>query len=218
MQSKNWNKYWGKSDELDFWRIPSNEVIEFINENKPSGNKLVLDLGCGLGRHSVAFAENGFSIIAVDFSEQALTELENISKNNNFDIKTIVADYNDTIFEESMFDIILSYNVLYHGYKEEFKNGIDKCKKYLKTNGNFMFTCPTREDGKYGSGTKIADHTYASENSVHPGDIHYFSSQNDIEKMLIGFKILSINKYEHYWDNNDIKVFSSYWIVKAKKL
>lgn len=218
MQSSKWDKYWGKSHNLDYWRTPAPEVLAFINENLPTNNKKILDLGCGLGRHSLAFAEQGFQVTAVDYSKQALDELDSISQKNSLIIETILGNYKTRVFSDAEFDIILSYNVLYHGSKEEFQSSINLCSDYLADNGRFMFTCPTRTDEKYGSGIKVAEHTYKSENSVHAGDIHYFSSEEDLRDMLKKFEIISIEKNEFHWMNKATEQFSSYWIVKVMKV
>ncbi len=217
MSNKNWNEYWGKTSELDYWRIPALEVINFIENQANSTRKKVLDLGCGIGRHSIAFAEKGFDVLAVDQSEIGLNELERISDNYKLNIRTHIGDFNKKLFELSTFDIVISYNVLYHGTKSQFKSSIEYCHDYLKKDGLFFFTCPTRVDGKYGSGEKIEEHTYASLNSVHSGDIHYFSSSNDIDELMSNFEVLSKEKKEHEWINGKVKQFSSYWIVIGQK-
>jgi len=75
-----------------------------------------------------------------------------------------------------------------------------------------MFTCLTRDDDKYRNGKETAPHTYLSENSVHPGDIHYFSNERDIKDLTDKFDLLSLKRKEHTWMNDGIERFSSYWM------
>lgn len=217
MHTNNWNTYWGKSEQLDYWRIPAPEVIEFLSQVDKTKHKKVLDLGCGLGRHSLLFAENGFEVCALDYSSVALSEIERISREKKLEIKPLLGTYQDQQFEENSFDIILSFNALYHGTKAEFSNAISQCRCYLKNEGLLFFTCPTRKDGKSGSGEKIEEHTYASLNSVHSGDIHYFSDEDDINEFTEGFEVISKEIKEHYWLHNGIEQFSSFWVVSAQK-
>ncbi|WP_430883336.1 class I SAM-dependent methyltransferase [Fusibacter sp. JL216-2] len=218
MKSTSWEKYWGSEEKLDHWKVPEPEVIDFIKEVKEiHSTASVLDLGCGLGRHSIAFAEEGFDVQAVDFSKEALEQLDDIGKKNDLQIQIRIGDYRSTLYENESFEIVLSYNVLYHGSRDEFQNSIKKCYNYLKPNGIFMFTCVTRDDDKYGNGKMKAPHTYLSENSVHPGDIHYFSSEEDLNEMLCMFKAISLSRKEHEWIYKGEKRFSSYWVVVARK-
>ncbi len=68
-------------------------------------NGVALDLGCGNGIQSVSLARSGFKVIAIDFSEQLLYELN--KKSIGLDIKTIEADFMDfSIIPYSSFEII----------------------------------------------------------------------------------------------------------------
>jgi hypothetical protein len=49
-------------------------------------------------------------------------------------------------------------------------------------------------------------------------NIHYFASEADLRDFLQRFEITSKNVDEHYWDNNGLRQFSSYWQITAIKL
>ncbi|MEE8442139.1 MAG: methyltransferase domain-containing protein, partial [Dehalococcoidia bacterium] len=68
-----WEAYWSGDDDHSWWRRPAPEVLEFIAAQSPEERPDVLDLGCGLGRHAVAFAQAGFSVTATDASESAIS-------------------------------------------------------------------------------------------------------------------------------------------------
>ena len=121
-------------------------------------------------------------------------------------------------FPAESFDIVLSYNVIYHGYREQFAQAIEHVRVLLKPAGLFFFTCPTRQDGKYGYGEQVAPHTFLCTRSITPGDIHYFADEADLDELLAGFRQLSREKDEHYWDNEGVQQFSSYWRILAEKL
>ena len=217
MGTSNWNNYWRKEQKLQYWQKPEKSVIEFAKNFRGIQMSKVLDLGCGIGRHAIFLAKEGFEVTAFDGSKQALETLEITARNMNLDIKIVEGNYLYPQFKPCSFDIVISYNVIYHGNRESFNKAIELCHKYLKTEGILFFTCPTREDDKYGNGRKVAPHTYESMNSVHPGDIHYFADEDDLKDLLKGFELISIQKKEHYWDNNGKEQFSSYWEVTAKK-
>lgn len=218
MGESNWDFYWREQKELEHWQKPADSVIEFVKASNCDKQPKVLDLGCGIGRHAILFTKEGFKVTALDSSEQALEELKSNIKKLNLNIEIVKGNYLKSIFQPNSFDIIISYNVIYHGFREDFKRAIELCKTYLKEEGVLFFTCPTREDDKYGSGKKVAPYTYESLNSVHPGDIHYFADGDDIKELVEGLKIKSIKKDEHYWDNDGKKQFSSYWEVIVKNV
>lgn len=217
MKYSNWDKFWGCEKKFDYWQKPADSVLTLIDTCDPGTQMNVLDLGCGLGRHAIAFARKGFAVTAVDSSKKALSELENTIKKNELNITIVNGNYFEPLFTRKSFDLIICYNVIYHGFKEDFKKAVDLCKEYLKPGGVLFFTCPSRDDGKYNNGKEVAPHTYESLNSVHPGDIHYFSDKDDIHYFLADLKLEYLKKNEHYWYNCGKKQFSSYWEVLANK-
>ncbi|MGM0421440.1 MAG: class I SAM-dependent methyltransferase [Bacillota bacterium] len=217
MKDSNWDRYWGEEKKLAHWQRPAKSVVEFMQNRDCNVQPAVLDLGCGIGRHSLLFAREGFTVTALDRSRQALEELKSKADALELDLKIMEENYLKPIFKPNTFDIIVSYNVIYHGLQEDFQKAIELCRSYLKEGGILFFTCPTRDDGKYGSGKKVAPQTYESLNSVHPGDIHHFISAEDLLDLLVGFKILSLTRDEHHWDNEGTKQFNSYWEVIAEK-
>ena len=120
-------------------------------------------------------------------------------------------------FSPETFNIVLSFNVIYHGHRERFAQAIEHAAYLLKPGGLFFFTCPSREDGKYGFGECLAPHTYRSTKSVTPGDVHYFSGLDDLEALLAAFRMVSLERDEGYWDNQGVSQFYSNWHVLAEK-
>ncbi len=218
MKNNIWDKYWENSSNHEWWEIPAPEVLEFISSQSHQTQPEVLDLGCGLGRHAIAFAMHGFHVTATDASQQAIDHLRKWVGELDLCISTQVCSMLEKPSGQSVFDIVLSYNVLYHGLKSQFSEAIEGVRDLLRTSGLFYFTCPSRKDGKYGFGECIAPHTYASTKSVTPGDIHYFADKANFEEMLTGFKIISLKLDEGYWDNKGEKQFFSNWQILAGKI
>ena len=218
MKNNNWDKYWSNSSNHEWWERPAPEVVEFIESQSPESHPAVLDLGCGLGRHAIALAKQGFRVTATDASQQAIDHLQSWAEQLDLSIATYVCGMREQPFHGPSFDIVLSYNVIYHGRKSQFAEAIRGVWSLLKPSGLFFFTCPTRKDGKYGHGECVAPHTYASTKSVTPGDIHYFTDRTELDEILAGFVIRSIKADEGYWNNKGEKQFFSNWHVLAEKI
>ena len=212
-----WDLYWGQEANQNYWLKPDKAVIELAGRLDRSEVKDVLDLGCGVGRHALYLAAAGFNVTAVDSSPEALNVLRRQITASNTKIKIIEGDYMQNLFPGKSFDFVLSYKVLYHGYRETLKEAIKLIHRWLRPGGRLFFTCATRKDVKYGSGEQVAPHTYRPVNSIHPGDIHYFADEVDISDFLSGFGDISITVDEHYWDNEGARQFSSYWQIEAVK-
>jgi len=218
MTSNVWNTYWNNDANHNRWDKPAKEVIELINTLSPNEKPRVLDLGCGIGRHAIAFALAGFQVTATDISLVAIDNLIDWAKQLHLSIETKVCNATDDDFQPESYDIVLSYNVIYHGLRFQFKEAIQHVYKLLKNQGIFYFTCPSREDGKYGVGEMIAPHTYKCEKSITPGDIHYFTDENDLDELINDFRLLKRWRNEGYWENNGEQQYYSNWNVQVEKL
>jgi tellurite methyltransferase len=212
-----WNSYWSKESNRSFWLEPDKAIIELTAKLERSTIKDVLDVGCGIGRHALLLVERGYNVTALDSSAEALEVLRNRISEKGAKIKIVQGDYSQDIFPHKSFDFIIAYNVLYHGYRENVKKSIDLIYNWLRPEGLFFITCPSRRDGKYGDGEQVAPNTYRPNNSIHAGDIHYFADESDILELLKKFDIISKNIDEHNWDNDGRWQFSSYWRFLARK-
>lgn len=74
------------------FQLKCNEFRNLLNENSilPSSNKLAVDLGAGHGLQSIPLAELGFKVLAIDFNQHLLDELDVNAKDLN--IRTINDD------------------------------------------------------------------------------------------------------------------------------
>jgi SAM-dependent methyltransferase len=212
-----WEAYWQGDEDHSWWRCPAPEVMEFIATQSPAERKDVLDLGCGLGRHAIAFAQAGFSVTACDASQSAISHLSKQVQDLSLEIRVLVCDVLSDLLPKNGFDIVLAYNVIYHGYRHQLAAAIAHVQGLLRPKGLFYFTCPTRDDGKYGFGREVAPHTFLCEKSITPGDIHYFADEADLEELLSGFLQVKRDKREGYWDNKGTKLFYSNWHVLVQK-
>ncbi|HEY94775.1 MAG TPA: class I SAM-dependent methyltransferase [Dehalococcoidia bacterium] len=68
----NWDSHWGEESQREYWQEPAGEIIKLKDSLDRQKVRDVLDLGCGIGRHAILFAELGFNVAAVDDSRKAL--------------------------------------------------------------------------------------------------------------------------------------------------
>ena len=144
MTNNPWESFWANAINHDWWKRPAPEVTDFITSQSPIQRPKVLDLGCGLGRHAIAIAQEGFTVTATDPSKTAIDHLKQWARSLDLSIEAKIGDTLDNSLPSDSFDIVLSYNVIYHGHREQFAMAIEHVRKLLKSGGLFLFTCPTR--------------------------------------------------------------------------
>lgn len=74
-----WKTFFGKEiGEAMFHPISPattiREVERILRAAKPQPGARILDLGCGIGRHSLEFARRGFNVVGLDFSKHYLAQ------------------------------------------------------------------------------------------------------------------------------------------------
>lgn len=73
---------------------------------------LVLDLAAGRGRHSLFLAHKGFRVVAVDYSEIAVSILADAANREALPIWPVIANLDSFPFTPMSFDLILNVNYL----------------------------------------------------------------------------------------------------------
>lgn len=124
-----YNKFY-KENRYSKGMEPNNltkEILKF----KTRGT--VLDLGCGEGQDAIFLTEQGFDVLGIDLSYQAIENLNKVAQDRKIIIDTKVMDITQYNFHKT-FDIILSEASLHFLSVEERKEYINKIK--LNTNEN----------------------------------------------------------------------------------
>lgn len=106
-------------------------------------NKIILDAGCGMGRHSIISQHLGAEeVIGVDLGSSVFPAYENTKKYTNIHI--IQADIYNLPFKEELFNFIYSIGVIHH--LPDPKKGVENLLKYLKPKGRIHIWIYGREN------------------------------------------------------------------------
>ncbi len=110
-------------------------TMNYIQRYAKEGDK-ILEIGAGTGRYSIALAEKGYDVTAVELVERNLEVL----KQNSTELKNIQSFQGDALdlsrFEEETFDMTLVFGPLYHLYnEEEVHRAIDEAIRVTKKDG-----------------------------------------------------------------------------------
>ena len=200
--SKAW--HWEKNINKE-WLIPSLESYYFANIWKQEGKKRFLDLGCGLGRHSMLFYDYGFKVTACDITPYAINYIKNWQKERNISFDVVECDMLDMPFKNNSFDCIYAYHVLSHTNLEGFKKLFDKIYDILDKDGEIYFDvlskkCFLYKDSGY---PKIDNNTVLSKDPNELDIPHICFDYEELVNVLSKYEIVNI-KEVHQYDKNKI--------------
>ena len=114
-------------------------TMAYIHRYADSRSK-VLEIGAGTGRYSIALAEEGMDVTAVELVESNLAVLREKSKGME-NIGSFRGDAADlSRFPDSCFDLTLSLGPMYHLFEaDEVNRAIDEAIRVTKPGGVIMF-------------------------------------------------------------------------------
>lgn len=165
IESKGWNWKIVKEDKECIWKNPSIESYYLLNRWKNQEKKEFLDLGCGLGRHSILFAKNGFNVYCFDISEEAIKRTKAWAEEEKLELNYNVGDMLNLPYKDESIDAILCRNVISHTDTEGMKKVIKEIEKFYKKYKVPSYCKGTIQNGKiyFLFNTQIEEKTYKYE-------------------------------------------------------
>lgn len=181
---KFWNKKWSKAKFIPHSSF-AKMVIEYLNE--PPIDQKILDIGCGIGRDSLYFSSFWMNVTAFDFSQNALSFLNDQVLDTGLTIKTVLWDMREYNFQQEEYDVIYACNSLHYFWQEETIGIINKLKKSLKEWGYIFLRAKSIQDVDYGKWLKIEENFYKNGE-----DIKYYFDTNFMKKIFSDFEIIKL--------------------------
>lgn len=113
-----WDALFERTDVSSYYERPLGPELEEVVHHLPKRAK-VLDLGCGMGRASIALAERGCRITAVDSSIVAIERLRAEAGRRNLRMDIWNMDVRDLKLEGS-YDLIIAHGIFQFLSREEW--------------------------------------------------------------------------------------------------
>ena len=223
IKSKGWD--WKKlNDECkrEMWLEPSIESYYLINRWKSQEKKKFLDIGCGLGRHTIQFAKAGFETCATDISKDAVSNAKEWANEEGLDIEIIQSDMMDMPYKNDSFDCILCRNVISHTDTEGIYAIINKIYNLLKDGGECFLTLGSKNASTF----KDPKNIYVDKNTKirmeegpEKGVPHFYADMEIISDLFKNFSIEYISQVQDFKqkDDGNFRSFWHYFILIRKK-
>lgn len=185
------NAYYNIDNSLNVERFRKSREFELtlklLNEFNLSSKKL-LDIGCGNGISTIAFALNGFEVTAVEpdssntIGAGAIREMKNHYQIENLEIYEAYAE--DILFEEESFDIVYIRQAMHHA--NDLRKFLSEASRVLKK-GGILIT--------------IRDHVILNEE-----DKALFLNKHPLHKFYGGENAFTAKEYREAMFNAELKI------------
>ena len=166
-------------------------ALEVFKKNKI---KNILELGAGLGRDTIFFAQNGIYVHAIDYSLSATNIIKKRSKENNLEKFIKVQNYDirqKLNFDNQSFQACYSHMLFCMALTNQNLKDLNKeIGRILKKDGINIYTVRNQTDGDFKKGVHRGEDMYEMNGFI----VHYFS-ENKVKKLLDGFINLNIKNF-----------------------
>ncbi|MDR3590892.1 MAG: class I SAM-dependent methyltransferase [Negativicutes bacterium] len=162
------------------------------------GRKFILDLGCGIGRHSLFLATRGFVVDAFDLSEVGVAALNKAASEGCLPVVAQVGDMKALPYPEKCFDGIVAFNVIYHADRQGVEQAIGEIRRVLADKGEVFLTLLSKLNPSFtDAASRIIDADTRIKTHGHEIDVpHYYADEAEVRRLMAGFEILRLTHVE----------------------
>jgi SAM-dependent methyltransferase len=192
-----WDERWKSADGRAEWLDPEPFVMDFAGAVSDPGRKRALDLGCGVGRHTLFLAAHGFETYAIDGSDAGIAHLTEQASRRALAVQASVGMMTALPYPDGYFDYVLSFNVIYHGDPVVVGATVAEIRRVLKPGGAYQGTMLSKRHRKFGLGREIAANTFVIDGDGDKDHPHLYCNASDLITLFDGFEITSLVDQEH---------------------
>jgi len=107
------------------WANYTKQEIDYIvNVCDLQKNKRILDVGCGMGRHTIELSKRGYDVTGIDYAETLITSAKKHAESENVKLSLLTCDITESElpFSNSSFDCIICVYDVIGSYVDDEKN------------------------------------------------------------------------------------------------
>ena len=230
-QTQGWEPFWADLDALSaYWRAPELVVVAWAEQLWAAGGRRVLDLGCGIGRHTVALARVGFAVAATDVSPSGLVICDAWLAHEGLSAALARHEMATLPFPDCTFDGLIAYNVIHHTTVAGMWRVLAEIRRVLRPDGRFYVTIASRDDSKIagyradvetGKCVEIEPFTFIYLRDA-PGDKHlphHYYDETELRALLADFAVDEFRLVRvEYSDEDGVAQTSVHYHVQGRRL
>jgi SAM-dependent methyltransferase len=212
-----WDRQWSSEAGRDGWLRPEPDVEVFIRQITKAPGLEAVDLGCGVGRHALYLAREGYNVTAIDLSTNGLNHLHQEAVEEGLKIDLRIAAMTDLRHlqrylmpeppgadEErgiptAAIDYLLAWNVIYHGDLDTLRGSLGEIARVLRPGGWFQGTLLSKHNANFRLGKEIAPDTWVNADMDDKGHPHCYLNASDMASYLwdAGMELIQLHHREH---------------------
>ncbi len=218
--TKAWD--WRKNTSEE-WKKPSLESAGLAQRWRAQGRTRFLDLGCGLGRHSVYFAKEGFEVDAMDLSGYSIASTREWAAREGVQVRTHCGNMLTLPFPDNTFDCALAFHVIYHTDTQGVRRILSEMRRVLRNGAEWYLTLIAKENPGFRDAPqsrRMDENTVLRDDSDTERNVpHFYAGAQELERVLEGFAILEDPVREAQYSLRNAAYGTTHWklLVRCEK-
>jgi tellurite methyltransferase len=200
---------------------PDDFVIRFVNGVVlPRGQRRILEVGCGAGRHVVLFARSGLEVVGTDLAQSALDfTRRRLEQEGLAGVRLEQAHAGELPFPDASFDALLAWRFLHVLGRDEARTAVAEMARVLRPGGSILVgtRSPRSTNHALVQQGRGADRDFAyrdgqlSERAV--ADVYY--TREELAELFGAFKEIAIEHIE--WTRQNGAFTVAYWSLSGTR-
>lgn len=197
-QAKRFDRIYSANDQT-YGGEPSPELIRFVDQCL-RGRGRALDLAAGLGRDTLALAQRGLHVIAVDVAEEGLRSLVELARERGLEnrVEVVVQDIAAFEYPPRTFDVIVATTAFDHIERSAYRGVLPRIAASLTDSGVLYAEVHTTEDP--GSPTGFGRDLKAPVSETADAIAHYFEPNELLMTLAQSLRIVHYEERRE-WDH-----------------
>lgn len=196
-ESKGWD--WQNANQSP-WMKPTDDVYYLAHKWREAGHKKLLDLGCGLGRHAVFFAQQGFEVAALDISAYGINHLRTWAEEERLTMDIRQGDMLFLPYADGAFDCVFAYHVVSHTDTAGAGKIISEIERVLVPGGEIYLSFSSKDTLSFKDGRfpKVDENTILWTEDGPEKDVpHFHVNREDVITLLSHFELERVRHVDY---------------------
>jgi SAM-dependent methyltransferase len=222
-----WDRLWQRDDIAAAWQKPDPVVLELASR---FGVRRAYDLGCGVGRHTVALAAAGVDVVATDLSPSGLVRTRRALVQSQLRASLACGAMTAAPVRSESVDLVVAYHVLYHGTSDQIAAAVGEIRRIVCPGGHAYFSLISANDSKLarlrqqaaaGEAEELEPSTYRRPDAEGDDFLpHHFTDEAELRgRFLRDFDVLDVEerRRDSHHDPHEPVRRRAHWHVLARR-
>jgi len=169
------------------WKEPLPCILDFGHELRRIGLNRVVDIGCRVGGNTIALAEIGLDVTALDSSMPHLDTVVGRAYDKSLDIKTFHHTSYHLPFKDESIHSFVTATAIHHSHPNESRELVSEIYRTLIPGGRVLVAVLSIEDYRFKTGSEIAYNTFADTVGPEIKNIHQFFTAESLQSLFDSF-------------------------------